>query len=119
MDPALHVLVQHEPGQHPLDQNCNRVRASKDHLPENGDHVGVGELVAALEGEQDVGEVNDGVAAEAEPGTVLVDDAAHEAVHPRDEGRAPGPGPLQVEAGEPREVVGPVELPEEVVPFVH
>ena len=92
--------------------------------PEDGDHVGVGELVVALEGEQDVGEVHDGggvIAAEAvaEARTVLDDDVANEAVHPRDERGASGPGPLQVEAGEPREVVGPVELAEEVVAFVH
>jgi len=57
--------------------------------------------------------------AEVVPGAVRVDDAADEAVHERDEAVAPGPGALQVEAREPGEVVGPVELAQQVVAFVH
>ncbi|CAL5013955.1 unnamed protein product [Urochloa decumbens] len=90
--------------------------------PEDSDHVGVGELVGALEGEEDVGEIGGGgggVGAGAGEGAVLVDDAADEAVDAWDESGAPGACPLQVESGEPGEMVGPVELAEEVVSFVH
>ena len=80
--------------------------------PEDGDHVRVGEPVVGRQREEHVGEVHDGGwrGAEVVPGAVLVDDAADEAVHERDEAVAPGPGALQVEAREPGEVVGPVEL---------
>ncbi|BAT09074.1 Os09g0528500, partial [Oryza sativa Japonica Group] len=49
---------------------------------------------------------------------MLVDDAGDEAVDAGDEAGAAGAGALQVEAGEPWEVVGPVELAEQVVAFV-
>nr|CAB3457671.1 unnamed protein product [Digitaria exilis] len=103
--------------------SCKRSRVVRNGK-QDGDHVGVGEPVVAFEGEEDVGEVADGgwsggaeVAVPA-GGAVLVDDGADEAIDAGDEAVAACPGALQVEAGEPGEVVGPVELSQQVVAFV-
>jgi hypothetical protein len=86
--------------------------------PKHSGDVGVSEPLALLQGEQDVNKVTR-LSSGDRLATVLLDDAVHEAGHPRHELGAPRTHPLRVERGEPREVVAPVLLAQELVPFVH
>ncbi|BAT10752.1 Os10g0403200, partial [Oryza sativa Japonica Group] len=120
--PRLHRRVPHHLRHAPLRHQRRRVRPTKYHLPEDGDHVVLGEVLVGLEGEEDVDEVGivggggGGVAAEA----VVADDAADERLDAGDErGAAAGDVVGVVEVGEPWEVVGPVERAEELEPLAH
>ncbi|WVZ57284.1 hypothetical protein U9M48_007689 [Paspalum notatum var. saurae] len=114
---ALDVRVQHHPRHHPLQQDGNRV--------ENSDHVGVRQLLLALQTQQDVDEVSGGRRLATIGGggapllPVLFDDPCHEHVHSGHQAPAPPPDALRVQPLEQRQVVGPVEHAEQVVAFLH
>ncbi|GJN30214.1 hypothetical protein PR202_gb18503 [Eleusine coracana subsp. coracana] len=87
--------------------------------PKHSGDVCVGEPLALLQGQQDVNEVTRLSDDRLLVGTVLPDDAVHEPVDPRHELRAPRTHALRVERRQPGEVVAPVLLTEELVPFLH
>jgi hypothetical protein len=90
--------------------------------PEDSDHVGVRQLLLALQSQQDVDEVSGG---RLDTGglfllpPVLFDDPRHEHAHSAHQAPAPPPDALQVQPPEQRQVVAPVEQAEQVVPFLH